>query len=223
MKHCPKCNQDLPMEAFTPSQRRRPSVYCASCQRAYNREYFQANKARLSIINRAYATEHEEDMRAYRRAYQDRNPDMYEQRKPYYQERYQAKRDEIRAYQRAYQKRTPELGGRRTMRYYARKCGAEGTHTAADWKALRVWFGNCCLCCGATKKLEADHVIPLDCGGSDYISNIQPLCRSCNASKRTQTTDYRDPEHLAAFLTFYSSLPAPMPLLCGMPPIVRPT
>lgn len=204
-KYCPNCDRDLPIDAFTPSQRERPNVYCAECQRAYNREYYKANKARLNAMNRAYAEQHKDELREYGRKWRAEN-ETYKGRKPYYQERYQTKRDEIRAYQSARQRQNPELSARRTMRYYARKHGAEGSHSAADWRALREWFGNCCLGCGATKKLEADHVIPLDCGGSDYISNIQPLCRSCNASKGTQTIDYRDPVRLAKFISVY---PAP--------------
>lgn len=170
------------------------------CQRAYNREYFAANRERLMAINRTYAEQHKEKMVEYRRNWVAARPNMYEQRKPYFRQRYQANREEIRAYQREHQRQNPEQSARRTMRYYARKKGAEGNHTVREWRALRSWFGDRCLCCGATGKLEADHVIPLDRGGSDDISNIQPLCRSCNASKLIQSTDYRDPDMLAAFL-----------------------
>ena len=39
--------------------------------------------------------------------------------------------------------------------------------------------------------LEADHVVPLTRGGSDDISNIQPLYGSCNRKKFVDIVDYR--------------------------------
>jgi 5-methylcytosine-specific restriction endonuclease McrA len=47
------------------------------------------------------------------------------------------------------------------------------------------------LCCGKRKPLEADHVIPVCKGGTSWLHNIQPLCRSCNAKKHDKCTDFR--------------------------------
>lgn len=34
-------------------------------------------------------------------------------------------------------------------------------------------------------------MVPLVLGGTDYIDNIQPLCKSDNSSKGTKIMDYR--------------------------------
>jgi HNH endonuclease len=43
--------------------------------------------------------------------------------------------------------------------------------------------GNACVRCGAAEDLTLDHIYPWSLGGSDHVSNLQTLCRSCNASK----------------------------------------
>lgn len=40
-----------------------------------------------------------------------------------------------------------------------------------------------CLHCASTKMLSVDHIKPLIKGGSNHISNLQILCRSCNSKK----------------------------------------
>ena len=76
-------------------------------------------------------------------------------------------------------------------KYRARKAGNGGSFTAEQFTFLCRFYKYKCLCCNKKKPLEADHVIPVSKGGSSNISNIQPLCRSCNAKKSTKTTDYR--------------------------------
>jgi 5-methylcytosine-specific restriction endonuclease McrA len=69
----------------------------------------------------------------------------------------------------------------------------EGSHTVEAWLAVRESFGNRCLCCDRDDvALEKEHVVPLSMGGTNYIENIQPLCRRCNSSKWTNSIDYRE-------------------------------
>lgn len=48
-----------------------------------------------------------------------------------------------------------------------------------------------CLCCGTDKKLSLDHIIPVNKGGENKISNLQTLCSSCNSRKSDKYKDYR--------------------------------
>ena len=52
-------------------------------------------------------------------------------------------------------------------------------------------FGNFCMRCGSSDKLEIDHVVPYSKGGYTSIENSQVLCRSCNSWKRDKHIDYR--------------------------------
>lgn len=60
-----------------------------------------------------------------------------------------------------------------------------------EWPALLRKYGKKCLKCGSVKDITKDHIVPLIKGGRHHISNLQPLCRSCNSSKGTNVADYR--------------------------------
>jgi 5-methylcytosine-specific restriction endonuclease McrA len=155
-------------------------------QRAKDAEYSRQYRA-------AHPGEHAAKRRAYCAANRERvNALLSEHRK--------AHREEINAKSRAYSAANPE----KRRQYHARRRevlrAADGSHTRDEWRRLRKWFGNACVACGATKDLTIDHVIPLRKGGTNFIENLQPLCRACNSSKKDKTTDYRDPLSLAAFI-----------------------
>jgi 5-methylcytosine-specific restriction endonuclease McrA len=69
----------------------------------------------------------------------------------------------------------------------ARRAKAKsGDFTAEEWEAMKRDCQYRCRACSRREpdiKLEADHIVPLKLGGEHTASNIQPLCRQCNASK----------------------------------------
>lgn len=74
----------------------------------------------------------------------------------------------------------------------ARIYKAGGKFTGAEWQTLSAMYGNCCLaCCRGGLEITADHVVPVSRGGSNHITNIQPLCRPCNIAKFQKTIDFR--------------------------------
>ena len=77
------------------------------------------------------------------------------------------------------------------------KRGVVGSHTFVDWVSIKSKYNYCCAICKLSEsdlrkkwknthftELTMDHILPISKGGTDYITNIQPLCISCNAKKR---------------------------------------
>ena len=60
---------------------------------------------------------------------------------------------------------------------------------------VKLRAGGRCELCGASHvetQLDVDHIIPRNKGGANDMSNLQMLCRSCNAQKRdSDDTDFR--------------------------------
>lgn len=51
--------------------------------------------------------------------------------------------------------------------------------------------GRRCLCCGASRPLQVDHIKPRYLGGTNDSDNLQTLCRSCNQDKGIKSIDFR--------------------------------
>jgi 5-methylcytosine-specific restriction endonuclease McrA len=68
----------------------------------------------------------------------------------------------------------------------------KGSHTKEQWEQLKQMFDFTCVRC-LTKNfpVEKDHIMPLYQGGDDSIQNIQPVCAKCNASKSSESIDFR--------------------------------
>lgn len=115
---------------------------------------------------RLYAAQRREKVRAYARAWDDVN------------------REKVRESAKKYAASHPEETLARSQRRRARLMGALGSHTAAEWRALKDHWDHKCAYCGVQPKvLSKDHRIPLIRSGTDYIANILPACRICNSKK----------------------------------------
>ena len=84
-------------------------------------------------------------------------------------------------------------GGNYEANRRARKRNAEGSFTNGEWELLKKQYGFTCPRCKKKEpqiKLTRDHIVPLLKGGSNFIENIQPLCKSCNSYKHIQIIKY---------------------------------
>ena len=67
-----------------------------------------------------------------------------------------------------------------------------GYSTESQIKARFDYYGNVCAICGSPpengRRLDRGHRIsPYKSGGTNWPSNIRPLCRKCNATQRDDT------------------------------------
>lgn len=180
MQVCTGCLETKEDQAFPRRGKNddRPRTRCSACCLAYQRT---RPKPKLDPILRQARTQ----------KWLDKNPGWS---KAYQEAYYEDHKEEIAA--RSKIDRAP--GGKyySTVLAYvnrrrALKAAAEGSHTVEEWEALKKQYDYRCLRCGKQTKLTRDHIIPLSRGGSDYISNLQPLCLSCNSKKLASSTDYR--------------------------------
>ena len=67
-----------------------------------------------------------------------------------------------------------------------------GSHSDTEWTEILERFDFRCVACGCRPDPRPckDHIVPIHMGGSDAASNLQPLCRECNASKRASTFNW---------------------------------
>jgi 5-methylcytosine-specific restriction endonuclease McrA len=197
-KYCsPQCVE----KARKPSERRRKT------QQAYAKEYYQRNKDKILKRNQDWIAARPNKPREYTAAYRERNPQTIISDREKTKKRRAENRDVYLENRREWRKNNPEkvrqwakrnpdkvrINGRAgNHRRKARKLQVGGTYTRLEWENLLDKYGHRCLCCGATGvPLSSDHVVPLSRGGSNDISNIQPLCVPCNSKKHTKIVDYR--------------------------------
>lgn len=84
----------------------------------------------------------------------------------------------------------PEYKRMRNRKRRVKKINNGGSHTVKEWEQLKKRYNYKCVACRKKIFLTQDHIVPLSLGGSDDISNIQPLCKSCNSKKSNKIIKY---------------------------------
>lgn len=172
------------------SERLVTSGNCVTCHALAGEAYAKAHPEKSRAKTQRYREAHPERPLAYRIANKEK---LDVQRKAWKQ----ANPDKVRANVRKWfaanpgavqrwRKANPEAYRAQTQTRHARMANAEGRHTAADLKdLLKQQNGRCGYCRKSIKTTyTVDHIQPLSRGGTNWISNIQLLCLSCNASKQ---------------------------------------
>jgi len=204
-KRCTKCGETKPLNQMKQS-RGQASSWCKACAAAGTRRYVAQHHEDVLTKKRAahhanrdhnlaraaeYRTAHREELRAKARAYAaTRMPTLVAKARA----RRHANPDPLRAYHRAWNKAHPEVMQALRERRRARERGSSGTFTRAEWQALVTQYGRRCLMCKRQEPditLTVDHIVPLAQGGSNDITNLQPLCSTCNKSKGAKILDLR--------------------------------
>jgi len=62
-------------------------------------------------------------------------------------------------------------------------------HYKTVFKKLLHKYKFRCVECGSEEKLTIDHIKPVSKGGTDDLSNLQILCKSCNSRKGAKWED----------------------------------
>lgn len=179
-KVCPGCERDLSLDEFWADHARFDGrqAYCKTCSPQVQRRWIK--KSGWKQKSKPY----DASARAAQRTYRKKNPD----RRRESQQAWRAKNTEhCREYERQRAEKNPDGIKAKNKAYFARKDAAEGSFTPKEWQAKCQEYGNLCAYCRQPRSLTRHHVVPLIKGGSNWISNIVPACRSCNSKVGTKT------------------------------------
>lgn len=199
-KVCTKCRETKPLKEFNKSLLGLLGIRadCKSCQSVLRKALYQKNSEKEKANRKQYYVENAEKEKAYRRDMYSANPQPHrDYSKNYRKENAQL----ISSYNKEYYERDAETQRKRVSIWRkenpekknnldrvrrAKKRANQGSFTSVEWEEKKKEYNYLCVYCNKKKRLTADHIIPIDSGGSSDIENIVPACHSCNSSKQAK-------------------------------------
>ena len=159
------------------------------CRKCYEAQRYQGNREVILGHNRRWNAANPDKMAAASKRWYDKCGAEYHRR--WNDENRAAVNESARrwrvdhpGYGPAYAKANRDKGRANWRRYHARKVGA--TIGSVDEAAIYDLYNHACIYCGATKRLELDHIVPLFSGGPHCEDNLVVACKPCNSSKRAK-------------------------------------
>lgn len=185
IKICSKCKTKKTLDNFYKNQKNGlPVAWCKSCYKTSKRKIIKCESC-LKL-----ASFHGKNLckNCYEKFWRKQNPEKTKIRwrnnrikyKKYYCD-----------YKKKYQKTNRELFKIYRHKSECKKLGIIGSFNLKEWKKIKENHNFCCARCGEKEPflnqfyplLTIDHIIPINKGGNNFISNIQPLCLRCNSIK----------------------------------------
>jgi 5-methylcytosine-specific restriction endonuclease McrA len=189
MKTCNKCFIEKSDDCF------RVRLFkvntCKDCEKLSSKNNYNQNKEKYANNSKKWKSENKEKIRDYKKKVYWSNPDKErEYKRNQYKNPLMFIKNALR-----WAKENPEKKAEQNRKRRVLKNGnGGGGVTKEQWIEIKVYYKNTCLKCKKQEpeiKLTLDHVIPISRGGEHDVKNIQPLCLSCNSSKKDKTIDYR--------------------------------
>lgn len=174
-KVCTVCGTEKPISEFYKRGNGGFFNYCKECANNSAREYYNVPKNFVAIHHRKLA---------YDKVNKDK---ISEYNKQYYKKHI----EEVKERAKRWNENNPEVKNECSVvsaqKSRSIKNGLKTDFTRFDWFACKAYFRNRCAYCGKEiKKATQEHVIPVAKGGAYTVTNIIPVCNSCNLSKKNK-------------------------------------
>lgn len=181
LHQCSKCLLWQPPNAFRKTRHGlRPK--CRSCTNKEYRAYYSLNRDAKRRKCRAYHQANRERMNKRSAQWYKANRDRANKLSAEWKRRNKSRVLNWRKqYDRSHRKQIAQQQNLRRARKIGQAAGAKLTEHALNSR-WSMW-GDRCYICGAPAT-ASDHVIALVRGGPHCLSNLRPICKPCNSSKK---------------------------------------